>query len=81
MEPKIDEVEVVSVGEPNNRDLKMLTLRVTKAVDATRVGSEVKLLVPRAYTVGPGDHGTALWMPGSHLPKLILTPAAKREDA
>lgn len=72
---RIEGVELIAVGKPNARGTRVLTLRVTKSDDPARLGVEVLVPAPGGFDVAPGYVGSALWMPGQILPKLILMPA------
>lgn len=79
MKPRIEGVEVIATGEPAG-GTRVLTLRVTRSDDAARIGEEILVPAPVTFDVTPGYVGSAFWMPGQILPKLVLMPS-ERDDA
>ena len=74
LEVRIEQVEVAAVGEPRPDGLKMIVLGVTSSVDPDRVGATFTVPTATSFKVTPGYVGTAFWMPGEQLPKLLLFP-------
>ncbi len=67
---RVEQVEVVRVED--GPKLKAVALKVTGSDDASRLGVEVSVPAPRSMPVRVGELGSALWLPGEELPKLIL---------
>lgn len=71
---RVESVELVNIGQPRSDGTKLLTLLVTKADDLKRVGALTTVPAPQAFDAGIGSVGTAIWLPGESLPKLMLGP-------